>query len=70
MMNSRLPAKILPVYNNRAATPATHEARKSLSHKAFRASCAVAAAGYLLYLIWVLLHYEIMEQKPTRDAAE
>ena len=37
MMNSRLPAKILPVYNNRAATPATHEARKSVYQNAFPA---------------------------------
>ena len=45
-MNGRL-FFILVTYNNRAATPVTHEARKVLSHKAFRASFTLAAAQYL-----------------------
>lgn len=36
-MNAYLP-KILTTYNNRGATPGTHEARKTLFRKAFRAS--------------------------------
>lgn len=44
-MTAYLP-KIFTVYNNRGATPVTYEARKVLSHKAFRASFTLAASGY------------------------
>ena len=39
--------EIFSVYNNRGATPATHEAQKVLSHKAFRASFTLAASLYI-----------------------
>ena len=43
-MTAYLP-KIFATYNNCGATPVTHEARKVFSHKAFRASFTLAAAG-------------------------
>ena len=39
--------KFFAVYNNRAATLVTHEARKVLSHKAFRASFTLVASRYI-----------------------
>lgn len=39
--------EIFSVYNNRGATPATHEAQKVLSHKAFRVSFTLAASLYI-----------------------
>ena len=45
-MSAYLP-KIFTTYNNRSATPAAHEARKVLSHKAFRASFTLSASQYI-----------------------
>ena len=39
--------KFFTVYNNRGATPITHEARKVLLHKAFWASFTLAASRYI-----------------------
>lgn len=39
-------SEILTTYNNHAATPAMHEPRKALSHKAFRGLLTLAA-GYI-----------------------
>ena len=39
--------EIFAIYNKRAATQVTHEARKALFHKAFRASFTLAAALYI-----------------------
>lgn len=45
-MTAYLP-KIFSTYNNHGATPITHEARKVLLHKAFRASFTLAASRYI-----------------------
>lgn len=45
-MTAYLP-KIFSTYNNHGATPITHEARKVLLHKAFRASFTLAASLYI-----------------------
>ena len=55
-MTAYLP-KIFTTYNKREATPVTHEARKVLSHKAFRASFTLVAlwyrhVGYLFRWFW------------------
>ena len=39
--------KFFAVYNNRGATPVTHEARKTCLHQAFRALFTLAAARYI-----------------------
>ena len=39
--------KFFAVYNNRGATPVTHEARKTCLHQAFRASFTLAASLYI-----------------------
>lgn len=40
-------SKILTTYNNHAATPAMHEARKVCLHQAFRASFTLVASLYI-----------------------
>ena len=45
-MTAYLP-EIFTTYNNRGATPIQPQSLEVLSHKAFRASLTLAAAGYI-----------------------